>query len=69
MRKNCPSDRDFFLKFEAEDEEFSKHSRPLEQFIQTRSEQFLVTECLFLEVSQINKLEQLKLNMEKIIGI
>ena len=56
MRKNCSSDREKLLKFEAEGQEFAKFLRSLEQFIQT--EQFLVTECffnLFLEVSQISK--------------
>ena len=45
MRKNCSSDREKLLKFEAEGRE--------------RSAQFLVTECfffnLFPEVSQISK--------------
>ena len=61
MRKNCSSDQEKLLKFEAEDREFEKLLRSLEQFIQTvhcseRSEQFLVTECFFnffLEVSHI----------------
>ena len=58
MRKNCSSDREKLLKFEAEGREFAKILRSLEQFIQNseRSEQFLVTECffnLFLEVSHI----------------
>ena len=35
VRKNCSSDRDFFLKFEAEGREFAKILRSLEQFIQT----------------------------------
>ena len=35
MRKNCSSDREFFLKFEAEGQEFAKFLRSLEQFIQT----------------------------------
>ena len=58
VRKNCSSDREKLLKFEAEGREFSK-LRSLEQFIQTvkgQVEQFLVTECffnLFLEVSHI----------------
>ena len=34
MRKNCSSDREKLLKFEAEDREFAK-LRSLEQFIQT----------------------------------
>ena len=58
VRKNCSSDREKLLKFEAEGREFSKILRSLEQFIQTVKgpEQILVTECffnLFLEVSQI----------------
>ena len=57
-KKNCSSDREKLLKFEAEGQEFANILRSLEQFVQTvkgRSEQFLVTECffnLFLEVSQ-----------------
>ena len=35
VRKNCSSDREKFLKFEAEGREFSKILRSLEQFIQT----------------------------------
>ena len=33
--KNCSSDREKLLKFEAEGREFAKVLRPLEQFIQT----------------------------------
>ena len=33
MRKNCSSDREKLLKFEAEGQEFSKNLRSLEQFI------------------------------------
>ena len=33
--KNCSSDREKLLKFEAESREFSKSLRSLEQFIQT----------------------------------
>ena len=56
VRKNCSSDPEKLLKFQAEGREFAKILRSLEQFIQTKSEQFLVTECflnLFLEVSHI----------------
>ena len=58
MRKNCSSDREKLLKFEAEGQEFKNFSRSLEQFIQAvkRSEQSLVTEYffnLFLEVSNV----------------
>ena len=35
MRKNCSSDREIFLKFEAEGREFAKFLRSVEQFIQT----------------------------------
>ena len=35
MRKNCSSDREKLLKFEAEGREFLKNLRSLEQFIQT----------------------------------
>ena len=35
VRKNCSSDREKLLKFEAEGREFAKCLRSLEQFIQT----------------------------------
>ena len=35
MRKNCSSDREKLLKFEAEGREFAKILRSVEQFIQT----------------------------------
>ena len=35
VRKNCSSDREKVLKFEAEGREFAKFLRSLEQFIQT----------------------------------
>ena len=35
MRKNCSSDREKILKFEAEGREFAKIMRSLEQFVQT----------------------------------
>ena len=35
MRKNCSSDRENFLKFEAEGRELANFLRSLEQFIQT----------------------------------
>ena len=35
VRKNCSTDREKLLKFEAEGQEFSKILRSLEQFIQT----------------------------------
>ena len=50
MRKNCSTDREKLLKFEAEGQEFSKFLRSIEQFTYSnseRSEQFLATECFF----------------------
>ena len=35
MRKNCSSDREKNLKFEAEGQEFAKIVRSLEQFVRT----------------------------------
>ena len=35
VRKNCSSDWEKLLKFEAEGREFAKILKPLEQFIQT----------------------------------
>ena len=35
MRKNCSSDREKVLKFEAEERELAKFLRSLQQFIQT----------------------------------
>ena len=70
MRKNCSSDREKLLKFEAEGREFSKFLRSLEQFILNSewSEQFLVTECffnLFLEISQISKNKKIIIEIGK----
>jgi hypothetical protein len=47
VRKNCPSDLEKLLKFEAEGQEFEKNLRSQEQFYSNieSSEQFLVTEC------------------------
>ena len=39
VRKNCSSDREKLLKFEAEGHEFAKCLRSLEQFIQTEKGQ------------------------------
>ena len=39
MRKNCSSDREKLLKFEAEDREFAKILRSLEEFIQTMKDE------------------------------
>ena len=74
MRKNCSSDREKLLKFEAEGRELANFLRSLEQFIQTVKGQnnfwyqkaFLTCFWRFL-IS--NKLEQLELKLEKNIGI
>ena len=74
MRKNCSSDREKLLKFEAVGREFAKFLRTPEQFIQIVKDRnnFLVTE-FFLTCSWrffiFNKLEQLEFILEKIIGI
>ena len=71
VRKNCSSDREKLLKFEAEGWEFKKILRSQEQFIQTvkeRSEQFLLTECffnLFLEVSKIWQIRTIRIQIGK----
>ena len=70
MRKNCSSDREKLLKFEAEGREFAKFLRSIEQFIQTvKGQNNFWTECslnLFMEVSQFSdKLQQLELELEK----
>ena len=66
MRKNCFSDREKLLKFEAEGREFAKILRSLEQF-SGRSEQFLVKECFltcFRRFPISNKSEKLEFNFE-----
>ena len=70
MRKNCSSDREKLLKFEAEGQEFAFFLRSVEQFIQTVQgdicNAFLTCSWRFL-IS--NKLEQLEPKLEKNIGI
>ena len=74
MRKNCSSDRENNLKFEAEGQEFPKILRSQEQFVQTvkgrnnfwLQNAFLTCSWRFL---RNNKLEQLEFKLEKIIGI
>ena len=74
MRKNCSSDQEKLLKFEAEGQQFAKCLRSLEQFIQTVKGQnnfwqqnaFLTCSWRFL---LSNKSEQLWLKLTKIIGI
>ena len=46
MRKNCSSDRQKLLKFEAEGREFAKILRSLEEFIQTVKGQWFETQFL-----------------------
>ena len=58
VRKNCPSDQEKLLKFEAEGQEFAKIYEITRAIYSSseRSEQFVVTECFFnsfLEISQI----------------
>ena len=73
MRKNCSSDQEKLLKFEAEGREFAKFLRSLEQFIQTvkgpnncwQQNVFLSCSWRFL-IS--NNLEQLEFKLEKILG-
>ena len=74
MRKNCSTDREKLLNFEAEGREFAKFLRSLEQVVRTVKVQnnfwlqnaFLTCSWMFL-IS--NKLEQLEFKLEKIIGI
>ena len=74
MRKICSSDREKLMKFEAKGLEFEKILRPQQQFIQTVKGQKIVwKQNAFLTCSwrflRYNKLEQLELKLEKIIGI
>ena len=72
VRKNCSSDREKNLKFEAEGREFANFFRSLGQFIQTvkgqnkcwfvKQNYFLAYSCRFLKYI---KLEKLKLKVEK----
>ena len=58
MRKNCPSDQEKLLKFEAEGREFSKFLRSLEQFIQTvKGQNFLTCSWRFLRYDKLEHLE------------
>ena len=54
MRKNWSSDPEKLLKFEAEDREFSKFLRSLEQFIQTVEGYRGVFRILILRVLSVN---------------
>ena len=67
MRKNCSSDREKLLKFEAEGREFENILKSLEQFVQTVNVRkifaFLTCSWRFL---RYDKLEQLQFKLEKI---
>ena len=72
--KNCSSDRENLVKFEAEGREFAKILRSLEQFIWTvKGQNNFWQQNVFLtcywRFPRSNKLEQLELKLEKIIGI
>ena len=69
VRKNCFSDWEKLLKFEADGWEFAKILRSLEQFIQTAKGQNYVFFSGGVLIFS-NKLEQLEFKLEKkIIGI
>ena len=53
MRKNCSSDGEKLLKFEAEGREFAKFLRSLEQFIQTVKGQKNLGNRMFFFVTKI----------------
>ena len=74
MRKNCSTDRETSLKFEAEGQEFAKFLRSLEQFIQAVKGQNNSWEQNYFipfswKILTSYKLEQLEFKLEKIIGI
>ena len=70
MRKNCSSDEEKLLKFEAEGREFAKILRSLEQFIRTVKgqnnfwQQNASLTCIW-RFLRSNKLEQLEFKLEK----
>ena len=70
MRKNCSSDPETLLKFEAKGREFVKKLRSLEQFIQTVKDNYNFYNTAFLICSlrflRSNTLEQLLFKLEKI---
>ena len=60
MRKNCFSDLEKLLKFEAEGREFAKFLRSLEQFIQTvkgQNNAFLTCSWRFVISYKLGQLE------------
>ena len=69
MRRNCSSDREKLLKFEAEVREFAKILRSLKQFVQAVKGQknaFLTCSRRFL---RSNRLERLEFKLEKILEL
>ena len=74
MRKNCSSDREKLLKFEAEGGEFAKFLKSLEQFIQIvkgqnnfwQQNSFLTRSWRFLISNEYGKLQ---IKSKKLIGI
>ena len=76
VRKNCFSNREKLLKFEAEGQEFSKILRSPEQFFRTmkdhRSDQLLKQNALLTcswRFHRSNILVQLKFKLKKKVGI
>ena len=73
MRKKCSRDREKFLKFEVEGQEFANFLRSLEEFIQTgKVRTIFLSQNAFLTCSRrfliSNKLEQLESKFEKKFG-
>ena len=75
VRKNCPSNLEKKLKFEAEVQEFAKILRSLEKFIETVTGQnnYWFQNVIFLNCSWrfliSSKLEKLEFKSEKTIAI
>ena len=74
MIKNCSSDREKLMKFEAEGREFAKFLRSLEQFYSNseRSVQFWQQNAFltcFWRFLISNKSEQSKFESEKLLGL
>ena len=69
MRKNCSSDREKLLKFEAEGREFAKFLRSLEQFIQTvKGQNNFWSQNAFLTCSRrflISKIRTIRIHIGK----
>ena len=74
VRRNCFTEREKLLKFEAEGREFTKILRSLEQFVRTvKGQNKFWQQNVFLTFSWrfliSNKLEQLEFKLEKNIEI